>query len=99
MVWQGWDGSDYEIFFYDGSDVSQVTNDTIHQFVGNVSGSMIVWAASDGNDLEIYLATPAAQKARALPLILVPWVVALGASIASRYRSSATGAGAGRNLS
>jgi len=58
VAWTGWDGSDYEIFFFDFATgtTTQLTTNAGHDFVGGASGSRVVWQGYDGNDWEIYLA-------------------------------------------
>lgn len=57
VVWQGWDGNDWEIFFWDGSDVLQLTDNEVDDERPDVWGRTVVWHASDGNDLEIFMTT------------------------------------------
>lgn len=55
IVWQENDGNDLEIFFYDGSQTIQLTNNDTDDINHEISGSDIVWMGNDGNDNEIYL--------------------------------------------
>ncbi len=60
VVWAGYDGTDYEIFFWDGQTpvadhVTQITNNgenDSHPRINN--DGKVVWHASDGSGLEIY---------------------------------------------
>ncbi len=54
VVWTGWDGTDYEIYFYDGTSTTQLTNNSIEDQNPRISGSNVVWSGYDGNDWEIY---------------------------------------------
>lgn len=62
VVWQGWDGNDYEIFLYDGTTTIQLTDNDCADRPPRVSGSNVVW---DGQGtpggihaFEIFLAFP-----------------------------------------
>ena len=57
MVWDGWDGNDYEIVLYDGTTTTQLTNNSYDDSYPQVSGSNVVWHGSDGNDYEIFMAS------------------------------------------
>jgi hypothetical protein len=55
LVWQGWDGHDYEIFFYDGSTVTQLTNDFHDDVAPRIDErGHVVWRHFDGKDYEIF---------------------------------------------
>jgi len=58
LVWQCFDGNDNEIYFYDGSAVVQITNNSIDDIlpkVFKVSSTQIIWQQFDGNDYEIFM--------------------------------------------
>jgi beta propeller repeat protein len=55
VVWEGWDGSDYEIFFWDGGTITQLTDNSTTDWFPAISGSNVVWQGYDGSDTEIYL--------------------------------------------
>ena len=55
VVWDGWDGSDYEIFLYDGTGTTQLTNNSYTDWIPQIYGSNVVWVGSNGNDYEIFL--------------------------------------------
>jgi len=55
VVWQGWDGSSYEVFLYDGSTTTQLTDSGYNDNAPEVSGSNVVWYGADGTDTEIFL--------------------------------------------
>jgi len=48
-------GSDNEIYLYNGTSTTQLTDNSVNESALKISGENIVWAASDGNDNEIYL--------------------------------------------
>lgn len=54
IVWQGWDGSDSEIFLYDGSTIIQLTNNAYDDVNPKISGRNIVWRGYSGSDSEIF---------------------------------------------
>jgi hypothetical protein len=56
VVWYGYDGSDTEIFLYDGISVSQITDNSVsdlHPHLG--AHGKIVWRGGDGSESEIFL--------------------------------------------
>ena len=55
VVWYGFDGTDYEIFFYNGTSTIQLTNNSYDDYVTAISGNNVVWYGWDGTDYEIYL--------------------------------------------
>lgn len=56
VVWQGWDGNDYEIFLYSDDQVIQVTdNEEDDAFPVINDEGVLAWQGSDGNDLEIFV--------------------------------------------
>ena len=59
VAWEGWDGSDpntREIFLYDGTTVTQLTDNSYDDKGPQVSGSKVVWQGKpDGSDYEIFL--------------------------------------------
>ena len=55
VVWQGWDGSDWEIFHFDGNDIAQLTDDDgVDQISAHFFGSLVRWQGWDGDDWEIF---------------------------------------------
>ncbi|MBE9241970.1 FG-GAP repeat domain-containing protein [Synechocystis salina] len=56
VVWQSWDGNDYEIMYYDGSRSFQITNNNVNDIEPVISGSNIAWRGWDGADYEIFQA-------------------------------------------
>jgi hypothetical protein len=57
VVWQSWDGNDYEIMYYDGSRSFQITNNSVNDIEPVISGSNIAWRGRDGGaDFEIFRA-------------------------------------------
>jgi len=47
-VWQGFDGHEHEIYLYDGTSVTQVTDNDYYDGFPKVSGSNIAWRAVPG---------------------------------------------------
>lgn len=57
VVWYGSDGSDDEIFLYDGTGITQITNNSYGDVYPQINDSgYIVWYGWDGSDWEIFLA-------------------------------------------
>ncbi len=57
IVWRGQinkDLSGWELFFWNGSTVTQLTNNTLQEGAPAISGEHVVWHVSDGNDNEIF---------------------------------------------
>ena len=55
VVWEGYDGNDWEIFLHNGSSIIQLTDNTLHEYGPVIDGGQVVWYAYDGNDNEIFL--------------------------------------------
>ena len=56
IVWEGWDGHDYEIFKYDNGTVYQLTDNNYNDLEPrNNSQGQIVWSGYNGQDYDIYL--------------------------------------------
>jgi len=55
VAWRGWDGEDWEIFFFNGSSLQQLTDDPYRAYPPYVHEDMVTWSRSDGNDYEAYL--------------------------------------------
>lgn len=49
VVWQGWVGSDWEIFMSVDSTVTMLTDNTIHDIAPSVNGTHIVWQSFEGD--------------------------------------------------
>ncbi len=56
MAWRQFDGEDYEIFFYDGSTIKQITNNSYNEngLQLNEKGHMVWYGEPDGADREIF---------------------------------------------
>jgi len=55
VVWYGFDGSDNEIFFYDGTEITQLTNNSYNDVWPQINASgQVVWVGYDGSDYEIF---------------------------------------------
>jgi len=58
-VWEGWDGSDHEIFLYDGTGTTQITNNPYYDGSPQTNDNgEVFWEGDDDSDLEIFLAIP-----------------------------------------
>lgn len=57
-MWYGTDGSDNEIFVYDGVTTQQLTDNSTNESVPQVSGEHVVWQSCDGSDFEIFVNVP-----------------------------------------
>lgn len=55
VVWTDFDGTDLEIYLYNGSTTLQLTNNASHDKLLQISGNNAIWSSFDGNDTEIYL--------------------------------------------
>ena len=56
VVWRGRDGSDYEIFLYDGTVTKQLTDNSFNDRNPQINDSeQVVWRGHDGSDYEIFL--------------------------------------------
>jgi len=55
VVWQGWDGHDFEIYFYDGTTVRQLTDNDRLDERPRLDATHVVWQANDGHDSEIFV--------------------------------------------
>ena len=57
MVCEGWDGSDYEIYLYDGTTATQLTDNSYDDYFPQINANgYVVWEGWDGLDEEIFLA-------------------------------------------
>lgn len=61
VVWQGWDGNDFEIFLWNGRTTIQLTNNFTDDRSPLISGSSVAWVGKDpaGTDNEVFLYNPA----------------------------------------
>jgi subtilisin-like proprotein convertase family protein len=55
VVWESFDGQDWEIFLFDGSETRRLTNNTRDDRFPVVFGQYVAWSGHDGQDYEIYL--------------------------------------------
>ena len=55
IVWSMFDGNDFEIFFYDGTQVVQITDNNYPDGAPQIHNGQIVWRGYDGNDDEVFL--------------------------------------------
>ncbi len=56
VAWRMYDGSDYEICYYDGGThtITQLTDNAYDDYSPEISGQNVVWYASDGSDDEVF---------------------------------------------
>ena len=58
VVWSGFDGHDYEIFLYDGTNIIQLTDNERNDRRPHINDNgQIVWESEIGNN-EIFIANP-----------------------------------------
>lgn len=48
MAWAAWDGTDYEIFFWDGNSIRQITDNSVDDYEAQLSNGQIAWTAYEG---------------------------------------------------
>jgi len=53
VVWEGYDGGDYEIYFWDGTTTRQLTDNAYTDYDPQIHNGQVVWHGNDG-DYEIY---------------------------------------------
>ncbi len=54
VVWYGVDGTDYEIYLYNGTSTTQLTNNSSDDYDPKISGNNVVWQGVNGWDREIF---------------------------------------------
>ena len=56
VTWMVYDGNDYDVFLYDGSSVTQISDSSYDDWYPQISGTNVVWLGYDGNgnDSEIF---------------------------------------------
>ena len=57
LAWVGWDGGDYEIYYWDGSTTRNVSNNDTNDFYPSLYNGNIAWQGRDpsGADNEIFI--------------------------------------------
>jgi len=55
VVWQDYDGNDYEVFLWDGDSIRQLTDNNYDDENPQVDAGQIVWWGFDGYDYKIFL--------------------------------------------
>lgn len=53
VAWSGFDGNDYEIYLWDGTSVTQITDDATDDLRPRLHDGKLVWERFDGGDHEI----------------------------------------------
>lgn len=54
VVWNGYDGADWEIFYWEGESVQQLTNNSHGDYKPQIHNGQVVWEGYDGLDNEIF---------------------------------------------
>jgi hypothetical protein len=75
VVWQGFDGEDYEIFFFDNSTgtITRLTNNAFHDADHRISANGdVVWQGRDGADSEIFIARPSGNTTEVTDVVSEP---------------------------
>jgi hypothetical protein len=54
IAWQQWDGTDSEIYYWDGNNTIQITDNNTDDWLPSLYNGTIAWHGWDGNDFEIY---------------------------------------------
>jgi len=54
-VWKAHDGNDYEVFSYDGTTVTQLTDNDYDEGSPSIDNGKVAWAGYDGNDWELFV--------------------------------------------
>ncbi len=54
IAWKGWDGHDWEIYYWEGDSILQITDNTIDESDPSLYDGTIAWRGYDGNDWEIF---------------------------------------------
>ena len=57
VVWEQYDGNDYEIYYWRNGTATRITNNAVNDYAPRINDrSEIVWYGSDGTDYEIFIA-------------------------------------------
>jgi len=62
VAWSGWDGHDYEIFYWDGVSVEQVTNNDVDDIEPSMHGGWIAYTTTIGSCTQIMVAIPGTEN-------------------------------------
>ncbi len=71
VVWKGWDGSDQEIYFWDGSTTTQVTDNDVDDETPDVYDFDVVWSNDEDGDSDIYMTTIPEPSSTALSVAAI----------------------------
>ena len=77
VVFNVHDGTDFEIFIYDGVNTIQLTDNNISDTLFDISGNTFVWTQSDRTGSQIFMATFVPEPTSMLLLAFGPWVMCL----------------------
>ena len=81
-MWEGYDGNDWEIYLWNGSETVALTDNDVTDVRPEISGTLVVWEGWDGEDYEIFaveIEAPAAVPGLS-PVALLLIAALLGAS-------------------
>ena len=54
VVWAQWDGNDYEIMFYNGQDIIQITDNSFNDYEPQIYNGSISWTGHTTENLDVY---------------------------------------------
>ncbi len=53
LAWAGWDGTDYEIFFWDGESIRQITDNSQDDYEAQLNNGQIAWTSHTGDRFDV----------------------------------------------
>jgi len=53
VAWAGWDGHDYEIYYWDGTSIDRITNNEVDDYEPQLDNGQIAWTAKEDVNGEI----------------------------------------------
>jgi len=53
IAWAGWDGTDYEIFLWNGESINQITNNAQDDYEAQLSNGQIAWTSKTGERFDV----------------------------------------------
>jgi beta propeller repeat protein len=54
VAWTAYDGNDYEIYFYNGSTTTRLTDNSVDDLAPQISGTNVVWQSGTGSSADIF---------------------------------------------